>query len=459
MRFTNHTRRAEIGANCYSLETAGKRIVLDCGLHPRLEGLEGLPDLEVLPNDTVDAILLSHAHQDHIGSIPVLMRRHPRAPLFATDPTRQIGDVMLHNSVNVMLRIREEQGVTSYPLFTHREVDGVVKRCQPVPLRQRWSVDGERLGAREEHPLSFEFHDAGHILGSAGVLIRSEGRKFFYTGDVNFDDQTIAAAARFPREALDVVIMETTRGDTALAPGFTRACEEVRFGEALREALARGGAIMVPVFALGKTQELLAMLAGMQTRGVIPRGLPVYIGGLSAKLTELYDKLAGQTSRLLPNLQLLDTVAPFVVGGADIDSIPVKPGRIYAFTSGMMTENTLSNIFASRFITDPANSLYFIGYADPDSPGGKIRNLQRGDLVQLDSRRPAQKLECAVDTFDFSAHASRESIRAWINDVKPKKIVLVHGDAPAVEWFRAAIAADLPESEIILPVPGEPVEI
>ena len=224
MRFVNLTRRVEIGANCYCLETAGKRIVLDCGMHPRLEGTEGLPEIEALEDDSVDAIVLSHAHQDHIGSIPALMRRQPRAPLFATDATRQVGDVMLHNSVNVMMRIREEKGVASYPIFTHREVDGVIKRCQPVPLRQRWSFEGERLGVHEDAPLSFEFFDAGHILGSTGVLIRSEGRTFFYTGDVNFTDQTIACGARFPEEPIDVLLMETTRGDSALPAGFSRAC-------------------------------------------------------------------------------------------------------------------------------------------------------------------------------------------------------------------------------------------
>ncbi len=459
MRFTNHTRRVEIGANCYSLETAGKRLVLDCGMHPRQEGLEGLPDIEALPDDSVDAVLLTHAHQDHCGSLPVLMRRHPRAQLFATEATRQISDVMLHNSVNVMLRIREEQGVASYPLFTHREADTTIKRCLPVPLRQRWSVEGERLGAREETPLSFEFFDAGHILGSAGVLVRSEGRTFFYTGDVNFDDQTVSAAARFPEEPLDVLVIETTRGDSPGEPGFTRGCEEARFGTAIRDALARGGAILIPVFALGKTQELLAMLAGMQTQGILPPGLPVYIGGLSTKLTDIYDKLAGQTFRLKPDLQLLDTVAPFVVGGADLNALPVKGGRIYALTSGMMTENTLSNLFASRFITDPKNSLFFIGYADPNSPGGRIRAAQQGDCVQLDARHPAQKLSCALDTFNFSAHASRESIRAWVNKVAPKKIVLVHGDAPAIEWFRQTLSADLPGSEVIVPVPGVALEL
>ena len=459
MRFINHTRRVEIGANCYSLETAGKRIVLDCGMHPRQEGFDGTPDLEALPEDSVDAVVLSHAHQDHIGSMPLLMRRHPRAQLFATEATRQIGDVMLHNSVNVMLRIREEQGVASYPLFTHREADTTIKRCLPVPLGQRWSVDGERLNAREEVPLSLEFYPAGHILGAAGVMVRSEGRTFFYSGDVNFDDQTISAAARFPEEQLDVLVMECTRGDSPIEPGFTRACEETRFAEAIREALARGGAVLIPVFALGKTQELLAMLAGMQAQGVLPRGLPVYIGGLSTKLTEIYDKLAGQSSRLKPGLQLLDAVAPFVVGGADLNTLPIKGGRIYALTSGMMTENTLSNVFASRFITDPANSLFFIGYADPNSPGGRIRNAKQGDLVQLDARHPAQTLECAMDTFNFSAHASRESIRAWVNKVAPKKIVLVHGDEPAVEWFRQTLSTDLPGSEVIVPVPGEPVEL
>ncbi|MDD5350316.1 MAG: MBL fold metallo-hydrolase RNA specificity domain-containing protein, partial [Chthoniobacteraceae bacterium] len=225
------------------------------------------------------------------------------------------------------------------------------------------------------------------------------------------------------------------------------------------DALARGGAVMVPVFALGKTQELLAMLAGMQEQGIIPRGLPVYIGGLSAKLTELYDKLAGQTPRLRPCLQLLHTVAPFVVGGSELDGIPVKGGRIYAFTSGMMTENTLSNVFGSRFIGDPANSLFFVGYADPDSPGGRIRHTCPGEPFVLNPRHPAQTRACALDTFNFSAHSSREAMRAWVGRVAPKKIVLVHGETAAIEWFRGAIKEDLPGTEVVVPEPGVPLEL
>ena len=111
MRLLNLTRRVEIGANCYALDAGGKRIVLDCGLHPRLEGLDALPDLTAIPDDSVDAIVLSHAHQDHVGGIPVLMRRHPRATLFATDVTRQIHLPAVHAPGNG----RERQALAVRP--------------------------------------------------------------------------------------------------------------------------------------------------------------------------------------------------------------------------------------------------------------------------------------------------------------------------------------------------------
>src|SRR3954471_20727503 len=209
--FTNLTRRVEIGANCYCLELAGKRIVLDSGLHPRFDGEAALPNLALVPDGAVDAIVLSHAHQDHVGSLPMLMRRQPQAPVFMTEATRQLSDVILHNSVNVMTKKRDE-GVGGYPLFSHREVDLAVKRWRPAPLHTRFDVTGERLRADEEAEVSFEFFDAGHILGSVGTLIRAEGRTIFYTGDIQFDNQSVMQGARFPEHELDVLIIETTRG-------------------------------------------------------------------------------------------------------------------------------------------------------------------------------------------------------------------------------------------------------
>jgi len=453
--FTNLTRQIEIGANCYSLELAGKRIVLDSGLHPRFDGAAALPNFALLADGSADAIILSHAHQDHVGSLPVLMRRQPQAPVFTTEGTRQLGDVMLHNSVNVMMKKRDE-GVTDCPLFTHREADVAVKSWHPVPLHTPFDVNGERLSAGEEAELSFEFFDAGHILGSVGTLIRAHGRTIFYTGDVQFDDQTIMQGAQFPEHELDVLIIETTRGDRASPEGFTRAEEQLRFGRAIRAAFERGAGILIPLFALGKTQEILAMFYEFRRQGLLGLG-PIYIGGLGTKLTEIYDKLAHQVPRQKPELQLLDAVAPFTMAGRTAESTPLKEGRLYAISSGMMTEKTLSNIFARQVLSDPHHALFFAGYADPDSPAGRIRKAQHGDLIQLSPEVPPQPLNCQVEQFNFSAHATRETLRAYVNKVRPKKVVLVHGDAPAVEWFRATLSADLPDSEILTPTPGVPI--
>ena len=456
--FTNLTRAVEIGANCYVLDVAGKRLILDAGLHPKYDGDSAQPDFSLLPDGTADAIVLSHAHQDHIGSLPVLMRRQPQAPVFMTEPTRQLGDVMLHNSVNVMLK-KKDEGVTSYPLFAHREVDRCSKRWRGMPLHQRFDVTGERLSPNDDTELSIEFYNAGHILGSAGTLIRANGRRILYTGDVNFDDQTVMEAATFPEEPLDVLIVETTRGDRPSPEGFSRAAEEERLAEAIRETFAHGGGVMMPLFALGKTQELLAMFHEFRRREMMKHDTPIYIGGLGAKLTEIHDKLAHHTPRQRHNLQLLDTVAPFVAAGQQGASMPFKPGRVYALSSGMMTEKTLSNSFARHVLSGEKNLLVFVGYADPDSPAGKIRAAQPGDTVQLSPEFAPQQLKCRVEKFNFSGHATRESIRAYANKVTPEKIVLVHGDGEAVEWFRRTLASDLPGSEIITPVPGKAIEL
>lgn len=455
--FTNLTRQVEIGANCYCLDLAGKRIVLDSGLHPRFDGAPALPDFSRVPDGTVDAIFLSHAHQDHVGSMPVLMRRQPGAPVFMTEATRMLSDVMLHNSVNVMTKKRDE-GVTDYPLFTHREVEISVKRWRSAPLNTRFDITGERLSAAEDPELSFEFYDAGHILGSVGTLIRAGGRKIFYTGDVQFDEQTIMQGAQFPEEELDVLIVETTRGDRPTPEGFTRHGEEQRFADAIKAAFDRDAGVLIPLFALGKTQEILAMFYEFRRSGRLGFG-PIYIGGLGTKLTEIYDKLAQKTPRQHGDLQLLDAVAPFTMAGRSADATPLKGGRIYALSSGMMTEKTLSNVFARQVISDPQHALFFVGYADPASPAGRLRSSAHGDIVQLSPDVPPQPLNCQLEQFNFSAHASRESLRAYVNKVRPKKIVLVHGDTPAIEWFRSTLAGDLPQSEILLPTPGVPLEL
>jgi Cft2 family RNA processing exonuclease len=427
-------------------------------MHPRGEGETALPNLQAIADKPVEAILISHAHQDHIGTLPVLMRRHPLARIFMTETTNEIGTTLLHNSVNVMTRQREELGATLYPLFTHRETDRATDRWQNCPTQQRITLGGERAGPIGEDAFTFEFIDAGHVLGSAGILLRAEGRAFFYTGDVNFDDQTIMRGAVFPEKEIDVLIMECTRGDHAMPAGWTRASEEKRLALAIDEAFRRGGSVLIPVFALGKTQEVLAMLYQFRRDKVLEEA-PIYIGGLSMKMTETYDRRSNMARRHLSRLQLLPELEPFVLNGQNIREASPRPGRIYAISSGMMTPKTLSNIFAQKIVEDPRHSVFFVGYADPASPAGLLRDAAEGGEVELDPEEPLRKVRCHREHFQFSAHASRESLVEYAKRVSPKKIVLVHGDVPAVEWMRATLAQGLPQTEIIVPQPGVEIEL
>ena len=458
MKFINLTRRTEIGANSYYLEAGGKRLVLDCGMHPKQEGEESLPNFRALDDRPLDAIIVSHAHLDHIGTLPVLMRRQPDAQIFMTETTAEIGSALLHNSVNVMTRQREELGVVMYPLFTHKETDRATDRWRWCPIGQPFTLEGERARRNGGDALTVEFVDAGHVLGAAGVILRAEGRTIFYSGDVNFDDQTITASAVFPESGVDVLIMETTRGDHPLPEGFTREAEERRLAEAIERAFSAGGCILMPVFALGKTQEALGMIYKFRKQKLLGE-FPIYIGGLSVKMTEIYDRRALTTRRLLPRLQLLEEVNPFVLNGQTVHDSPARGGRIYALSSGMMTPKTLSNIFARRVIENPEHSIFFVGYADPESPAGILKAAQREELVSLDPDEAPLRLRCQIEQFQFSAHASRESIVAYVKKLAPKKIVLVHGDMPAVEWTHAQVAAALPGSEVIVPKPGVELEL
>jgi Cft2 family RNA processing exonuclease len=357
-----------------------------------------------------------------------------------------------------MTRQREELGVMLYPLFTHRETDRAADLWQSCPHHQRITVSGERARRDETGVLTFEFYDAGHVLGSAGVLLRGGKETVFYTGDVNFDDQTVMQRAAFPNQQVDVLIMECTRGDHATAPDWSRVGEEERLAAAIQGVFDDGGCVLIPVFALGKTQELLAMFYKFRRANLL-QDCPIYIGGLSAKMTDIYDARSGMSRRQLPRMQLLPEVDPFVLNGQTIHDASARAGRIYALSSGMMTPKTLSNTFARRIVENPRHSIFFVGYADPLSPAGILRDARPDQEIVLDSDEPPQRVRCKVKQFQFSAHASRESLVDYAKIVRPKKILLVHGDPPAVDWVRAKLLTELPGAQVIEPAPGVEIEI
>lgn len=457
MLLTNLTRANEIGANSYRLDFGEDgRVVLDAGMHPRLDGLDALPDLSLLPVDSIDAIFVTHAHHDHTGAVPVLTREQPKARIFMSEGTYYLADPLLHNSVEIMLKQRMDKGIVEYPLFTHKELDLQIRKWQACGLQRAWSLKG--YPDAEDEPLSFTFHDAGHILGSVGIEFNHRGRRILYSGDVNFSDQTLMQAADFPRSGIDTLIMETTRGAHPTPEGFGRDGVIRQLEEAINGVIHQGGAVLIPVFALGKTQEALAILHFLQLEGRLPR-TPIYIGGLGRSFSAIYDKLSHTTPRAHPNLQLLRQIQPEVMDGRRARESRPKKGHIYLISSGMMTEKTLSNLFAQHFLTQERYGIFFIGYSDPQSPAGRLRATSRGENVIINPSVGEQPVKCKVDYFDLTAHAKREDILNYILEVNPRVCVLVHGDPPALEWFQHELQNRRPDMRVVIPKPGIEMEI
>lgn len=201
----------EIGASCFYLNFDGTGIILDSGLHPRMIGKDALPDFDLIKDENVDAVLISHAHQDHIASLPFLVRNHPYVQIFATTQTLEIAEKTLHNSSRILSKqLNENDSIIPY---THEEIDLLLRTVRDKDYNEKFNFRG--IVSSEQNELTIEFYDAGHILGSAGILIKtSEGKSVFYTGDINLSSQSILNGGELPVEKIDTLILETTYGAT-----------------------------------------------------------------------------------------------------------------------------------------------------------------------------------------------------------------------------------------------------
>lgn len=448
MQFTNLTRSNEIGANCYYIRSNDHGFLLDCGAHPKIEGVESLPRLDLLADKPFRTVLLSHGHLDHIGSLPVILRERPEARAYLTAATGLIADRALHNSVSVMTRQRIELNLPEYPLFTHGEVDRLMDNFASVPYNRPLEIEGARI----------TYYEAGHVQGAAGIWIQDGPESLFYTGDVKFSDMRITRAARFPEQSPDTIVIECTRGSTPSQPDFTWDREVQRLTVSIQETYANGGSVLIPCFALGKMQEVLKLFYDLMQQGLLPEQ-GIFISGLGRSYTEIYDDLAGHSPRVCPGFKIREKLQLEVLESQEARFMKIGRGRLMLISSGMMTPHTMSHTMAQRFVTEERHSIFFVGYVDPDSPAGKLKAAGRGGRADFGGDVGEIDIGCRVESFDLTSHCNREHMADYVARLSPRNVLLVHGDSSSLAWFQQELKSRLPNSRIIIPPSGETLRL
>ena len=453
MRLTDLNREGGIGANSLYVEIDGFNLIIDSGLNPKLAGSMATPDFSIVKNVEINLILITHCHLDHIGALPLLMQEHPEARTIMSQSSQMLIERMLHNSCNVMKRQRAEQNIPEYPLFTHDEVDRVSERFETVPFEE---VSSFKKNGRE---LQIVLHQAGHIAGAGGVEIKSEDQRYFFTGDVLFDHQKTLSGARFPStKRFDIVVLETTRGETERESGKTRESEVDRLLATTRNVLRRGGSVLIPVFALGRMQEILTIINEARKSGDIPK-CPVFGAGLGLAVADHLDQISKRTGqakfsrRTIKELRLRRPPRQLATGKE-----PPQQG-IYIVSSGMLIERTPSYALAASLIAQGRNAICFVGYCDPDTPGGKLLETKPGEPFIFEALDYQTPIRAQIERFELSGHADREELLAFALSTRPNTIVLTHGDPGARAWFAEALVENEPTLKVVDPKPLQTINV
>lgn len=443
MHYIDLNRHGQIGASCHYLELGPFKLLVDAGLHPKELGAQAMPDFRPKEVHDLDLIVLTHCHLDHLGSLPVVAELNPEAPVITSIPNTLLAPRMLRNSINVMRRQREAFGIREYPLFNHRAIQKLTKQMQAQRYQRGevYSKNGEQI--------EVILHPAGHVIGAAAVEFIYQDQRVLFSGDVLFEDQLTIKGAELPDAPLDLLVLETTRGAHPTDAGYSRQNELQKLLIQIETILDRGGSCLIPVFALGRMQELFKCIHQAQKKGRLP-SVPIFAAGLGMDLCHYFDKI---------HRSFVDFDARIVEDlGVRILDFNLRPGRdlknkgIYIVSSGMLVEHTPSYKVAASLLPYQENGICFVGYCDPDTPGGRLLKTQ-GTSFFFEALDYLAPIKASIDQFDLSGHANREQLLNYAIRSQAKSIVLTHGEEDARAWFCQQLGQPLPATKIVNPEP------
>lgn len=459
MKITFHGAARTVTGSQHHVEINGHHLILDCGLFQgkRKEAFE-LNRSGFCEGSLIDAVILSHAHIDHSGNIPCLVRNGFRGDIYATSATRDLCAVMLKDSgsiqerdIEYVNRKRARQGKQPFePLYTQRDAVQALEYF---------------VGLSYHHPreilpgVTLTFHDAGHMLGSAHVVldckdqVTGESRRLVFSGDIGRPSLPIIRDPQPIVEGADILLIESTYGNR-LHPSETEIDNELK--RIVNEAWQRRGSIIIPAFAVGRTQQIILSLNTLYQAGEIP-AMPVFVDSpLAINATEIF--------RLHPEVFDEETLAfmeqgnnPFRFDSLRYTRTVEESKMASAFTdpaiiisaSGMMENGRILHHLKGR-IGDPRNTILVTGWQAPYTLGRQLVNGEKEVKIFGEEYQVRANIEVITG---LSGHADRNELLAWAGAMKkkPSRTFVVHGEFEVATDFASALSSELGFSNVIVP--------
>lgn len=410
----------EVGRSCIMLEFKGKQIMLDCGIHPGLSGMDALPYVDLIESEQIDLLLISHFHLDHCGALPwFLQKTNFKGRCFMTHATKAIYRWLLSDYIKVSNIATEQM------LYTEADLEASMDKIETINFHEEKDVFG----------IKFWAYNAGHVLGAAMFMIEIAGVKILYTGDFSRQEDRHLMAAEIPSVHPDVLITESTYGTHIHEK---REDRESRFTNLVHEIVNRGGRCLIPVFALGRAQELLLILDEYWSLHPELHEIPIYYASsLAKKCMAVYQTYVNAMNDKIRRQIAINN--PFVfkhisnLKGIDhFDDI----GPCVVMASPGMMQSGLSRELFESWCTDTKNGVIIAGYCVEGTLAKTILS-EPEDIATMSGQRLPLKM--SVDYISFSAHTDYQQTSEFIRILKPPHVILVHGEQNEMGRLKAAL--------------------